>query len=63
MSAVSDFDRAVKRYRKAQERLDDARVELRHAMTAARKDGVTLQRLADSLGVSRQRALRFLEGR
>lgn len=62
MSDDSDFRRAAARYRKAQEQLDAAREDLRTSMAAAREKGMTLTAMATTLGVSRQRAMRFLRG-
>jgi exonuclease VII small subunit len=62
VSAKARFQRAANRYRKAEETMESARAELRAAMAEAQEEGVTLQAMADTLGVSRQRVYRILRG-
>ena len=62
MPAIRDYKRAAKKYRDAQAALEVAREQLYAALIAARADGVTLDVLADELGVSRERVLQILKG-
>ena len=59
--AEANLRREVDRWRKAQERVDEARAEVRKAIEAARKEGMTLDAIAAVLGVSRQRVLQILK--
>ena len=61
MRAEANLRREVDRWRKAQERLDAARAEVRKAIEAAREEGMTLDAIAKVVGVSRQRVLQILE--
>jgi len=57
---VAPATRAVTRYRQAEERLREASAERDAAMLAARAEGMTLDALAQTLGVTRQRVMMML---
>ena len=62
MSVESNFRRAASDYRRAQERLDIARVALHTTMKAARDAGMTYDAMAQEMGVTRQRVMTILRG-
>jgi predicted transcriptional regulator len=61
MTAESDLRKVATQYRKARERLTVARVELVPLVVAAREQGMTLNAIAEIVGVSRQRILEILK--
>lgn len=63
MSAEADFKRAAARYRKARERLDEARADVYARIPAARKSGLTYDAIAREMGISRQRVMELLKTR
>jgi hypothetical protein len=60
MRVEANLRREVDRWRKAQERLEAARAEVRKAIEDARAEGMTLDAIALVVGVTRQRILQIL---